>query len=705
MAEPGVEVQFGANAAGLRAGIQEVLNLLDGGFAGITEKAAAFTSKLIGITIAVTVLEKLGEAFVGLVEHTVEFNEKVEFTAIKLGTTTEAAQNLINALGVVGLSTEDYTGALFKLERQVATNEDRLRRLGVVTRDQNGNLVDSQTLMKNAIAALNEYKAGTDRNAAALEIFGRSAEQVYRLQKLNNEAMATGAEITAKYGAVTQENVENSEHLERAWNTLKLTFQAWVTSVGNAIIPSLTSIIERITTLTPLLDALGAVIKLLIGLVDTLFTGLAQAFDLFWGTIQITIAGIEGLANVLNAILSGDLTAIKAEMSKAAVNIEGVWTETFSTIAENGQAWKDRMLNLLGLETKTPQTTPGGPGNKGFVDPGQSAAAEKAFQEWLTKLIEREKKAADIQRAMATESINIEREKGLGRLAIEEDMLHRQRELGQISEAEEIQGLEALKNQEYQIELKALQDKINLAGQETKERAKLYTDIEKLTQKHNLEMQKLQTQEQLATINRWKSLLAPIQQTITQSVTGILQGTQTVLGAVRNLLTGLLSSFADFAAQWALNWILEQIFVQTSTSASSVTSSIGQIFNAAAVAAANAFASIAAIPYIGPALAPGAASAAYAATASFAAGVTPFEVGAWEIPSNMLAYLHKGEAVVPQSFAEGMRNNGGAGGGVHLHVHAVDADSVKKLFRNNGTALAAALRHQLRNFNPHLKPA
>jgi hypothetical protein len=58
--------------------------------------------------------------------------------------------------------------------------------------------------------------------------------------------------------------------------------------------------------------------------------------------------------------------------------------------------------------------------------------------------------------------------------------------------------------------------------------------------------------------------------------------------------------------------------------------------------------------------------------------------------------------VLPEAQADAVRNmaeGGGAGGGdVHLHVHAVDAQSVKRLFESNGNALVAALRKQGRNF-------
>jgi hypothetical protein len=102
------------------------------------------------------------------------------------------------------------------------------------------------------------------------------------------------------------------------------------------------------------------------------------------------------------------------------------------------------------------------------------------------------------------------------------------------------------------------------------------------------------------------------------------------------------------------------------------------------------------------------------AALAFAAGGAPgLAVGAWNIPSEMLAVLHPGEAVVPADFATGLRQSGrlggnadAAGGGdVHFHVTAMDSRDVSSFFKRNGAALAKALSGERRNFNPRLAAA
>jgi hypothetical protein len=86
---------------------------------------------------------------------------------------------------------------------------------------------------------------------------------------------------------------------------------------------------------------------------------------------------------------------------------------------------------------------------------------------------------------------------------------------------------------------------------------------------------------------------------------------------------------------------------------------------------------------------------------AFGGDLPSFAVGAWSLPSDMIAQVHKGEMIVPAYAAEAMRAGAGGGGGgdVHLHVNATDAASVQRLFQNNMSFLAKQLQ-QFQRLNP-----
>ncbi len=149
----------------------------------------------------------------------------------------------------------------------------------------------------------------------------------------------------------------------------------------------------------------------------------------------------------------------------------------------------------------------------------------------------------------------------------------------------------------------------------------------------------------------------------------------------------------------------------TAGEAPAALSAVGEIMRQAAVAGAGAFAATAAIPIVGPVLAPAAGAAAYATVAAMAP-LASFAVGAWELPVDMIAQVHKGEMIIPAGPAAAIRAGGsgsetsatgGGSGDVHLHVHAVDAGSVTALFRSQGADLARIVAQQMNN-NPSLRP-
>lgn len=117
----------------------------------------------------------------------------------------------------------------------------------------------------------------------------------------------------------------------------------------------------------------------------------------------------------------------------------------------------------------------------------------------------------------------------------------------------------------------------------------------------------------------------------------------------------------------------------------------------AGVAAAAAYASTAAIPVVGPALAPAAAASALAAVEAFGS-MAALATGAWNIPSDMAANLHAGEMVIPASFASGMRSamtgsNGGGNGPTLNYAPNVSG---------GGVDLASLMRAQAKDFKSYI---
>lgn len=157
----------------------------------------------------------------------------------------------------------------------------------------------------------------------------------------------------------------------------------------------------------------------------------------------------------------------------------------------------------------------------------------------------------------------------------------------------------------------------------------------------------------------------------------------------------------------------------TASATLAVARGLGMIQISAAEAAAAAFADSASLGPAGLAAAPAAATAAYTATLGWAAGLGAglFSAagGAWNVPSDMLAMVHKQESILPAGIAQPMRDffsgggasgqGGGGGDNYAITVQAIDTQSGAQFLMSNAGVIAQGLARELRNGNAALRSA
>lgn len=278
-------------------------------------------------------------------------------------------------------------------------------------------------------------------------------------------------------------------------------------------------------------------------------------------------------------------------------------------------------------------------------------------------------------------------------------------------------------NKLFAIKLQALEDERALYTLGTKEYADRSNRIEELELQHQIAIAQIQHRATESNAKDWTSYLKNLQTQFAQTFTGLINGTLTWQAAMRNVFNNLLNKFIEFGLEMVAKWIgFEALKTAASeawhalmvalgfaSEASAVAvSKVGaaaQILAAAAVAGANAFAATAAIPIVGPGLAPAAGAAAYAGAASFAATLPAgFKLGG-DVPYDMPALLHAREMVLPADLADGMRSiiqsgHAGGGGGNTYNIQAWDSRDVDRFLRSHKGSVARAARAAHRDGNP-----
>jgi hypothetical protein len=248
-----------------------------------------------------------------------------------LGMTAEAASKFNTELKLVGMSSEQYVGIAMKFDRQLKTNEDGLKALGVTTRDGNGNLLNQQTLLQNAANTMMTYKAGVDRNEVAMTMFGRSADSAYALLKLNEATSARAAELTKAYGLELDDvALGKAKNYKMAMGEIKLAGESFTAHLGESVMPMLTSLAKAFTDIAivamphinsainyggVVLGSFGTIVK---KVVDT-------SIDLFGS-----------LGNKAHEVFAEKMPADQEH-----------WSSTYQMIAGNMARWTDGMVRML----------------------------------------------------------------------------------------------------------------------------------------------------------------------------------------------------------------------------------------------------------------------------------------------------------------------------------------------------------------------
>jgi hypothetical protein len=286
--------------------------------------------------------------------------------------------------------------------------------------------------------------------------------------------------------------------------------------------------------------------------------------------------------------------------------------------------------------------------------------------------------------------------------------------------------------QEYALDLQSLQDELATLSDQPAAYNRVFNEIRVLKAKEVADLAALDHQaaagaEKAAQdqTKGWKDALGEIENAEGQMVSNLLTrrkslaqslismsaqlATQEITNDLRAITTRLAMSHAADASQKALeqggylyHQVIEMLKTNTtktqqtaqttavvtgnsmrnSATASAAASGMEQqaavnsqtIGGDAAKTFAGVFSGVSQIPY-GWIIAPALASAAMAEVSSMGSKAS-LDVGAWNIPYDMPANIHKGEMVVPENFAEGARRNGfglgadsGGGGDTHYHEH------------------------------------
>ncbi len=321
-----------------------------------------------------------------------------------------------------------------------------------------------------------------------------------------------------------------------------------------------------------------------------------------------------------------------------------------------------------------------------------------------------------------------------------------------ISESQKLAMTKAALAEEIATERSIFAEELKLDNLRPAERQKILAELAAAEEKYAQQVKETQLKAAEDSSKAWQGMADKISSTLSGQVSGIINGTTTVKQAFSNMAKGIIEDVVKYAIKWAVEhaFAATQVMAQntavvTSTLAGQATmdaaktasSGVGTAMQAAeavksiAIDGAKTFGGV--FGFLAPLLGPFAAGPAAGAEATVLAAGSAFDTGAWNLPRDMIAAVHRGEMVIPsrggvadefRTFMSGggFDKVGGRGdvipsGGnksvhinpsVNLNVSAIDGPSVGQFFTANKQhivrAVDQAVRHGsalgLRSFTP-----
>lgn len=275
-------------------------------------------------------VKALASAFVdlakGIAEATVEtaaFADDIASQAKVTGLSTDALQEYAYMAELVDVDVSTLTGALSKLLRTMISAQkgtgnaaEAFQELNVAIQ-KHGELRDSREVFNELIDALGKIEDTTQRDAYAMTIFGKSAQELNPLILAGSEELAALAKEAHDVGAVLSgDTLDNLNETQDAFDRLSGTWEALKKNAAAAIAPALNSIL---LPLTEIVQSLASAYNEggFEGLIDAVSEGLVKLTDTLSETLPEIIGRVlQNAPRIISALLG-----LVPQLTKAGFDI------------------------------------------------------------------------------------------------------------------------------------------------------------------------------------------------------------------------------------------------------------------------------------------------------------------------------------------------------------------------------------------------
>lgn len=204
-----------------------------------------------GLEMLKNALKGIGEAFKEISLGSAAYADDIATMSTVTGLSTKSLQEFTYMSELVDTDVSTITGSLTKLTRTMSSAQDgsktatgAFEKLGVAFKNSDGSLRNNEEVFYDVIEALGNMSNETERDALAMEIFGKSAKELNPLIAAGKDGMEAFRKEAEELGFVlTDEQLEALTKVDDAYQRWQRTIEMVKNTIGVALAPAMESLL------------------------------------------------------------------------------------------------------------------------------------------------------------------------------------------------------------------------------------------------------------------------------------------------------------------------------------------------------------------------------------------------------------------------------------------------------------------------------
>lgn len=197
-------------------------------------------------TAAAGALTALG----GMAAKAVTGADELMTLAQRTGFSTTELQKFEYAAELVDVSVSDITGAAAKMKKAMSSNEQVFRDLNIATRGVGGEMRDVNAVFYDVLTRLSQIHNETARDQIAMQIFGKSADQLAGIIDDGGAALKNYGDQAEALGLILNgETLDGLTNVNDAFDQLKAQAKAQFMQTGAKVVQALLPLIAEILSM------------------------------------------------------------------------------------------------------------------------------------------------------------------------------------------------------------------------------------------------------------------------------------------------------------------------------------------------------------------------------------------------------------------------------------------------------------------------